>query len=67
MTNENATAKAWIDGATYEMLLRRWRFAAVGDAMFIGDIGSYYKEAMTHKKAQTGDGGVSASKAIGWD
>lgn len=73
MTNENAIEdalkpqKAWIDAASYEMLLRRWRFAPVGDPMFAGEIGNYYEEVMMRKKAETGDNGVSASKAIGWD
>ncbi len=68
MTNENAsTAKAWIDRADYEALLRRWRNAPVGDPIFQGELGHYYQDAMARKRAETGDGGVSASKSIGWD
>ncbi len=74
MTNEQATeasyestAKAWIDEADYGELLRRWRFAPAGDPIFVGELGQYYQAVMLRKKAQTGDGGVSASKTIGWD
>ena len=59
--------KAWIDGATYEQLLRRWRFAAAGDPFFQGDVGVYYKEAMAEKRVQVGNAEhVAASKSIGW-
>jgi len=60
--------KRWIDGATYGQLLRRWRFAPVGDPFFQGDTGDYYAEALRRKKEEVGDdAAVSASKSIGWD
>ena len=59
--------KAWIDLATYEDLLRRWRFAAVGDSMFVGATGQYYSQIMAEKRGTTNDNGVAASKSIGWD
>jgi dihydrodipicolinate synthase/N-acetylneuraminate lyase len=61
-----AEQQAWIDHAGYEDLLRRWRFAAVGDVMFRGDTGDYYAKTMNEKKAADPDGAVAASKKIGW-
>lgn len=65
MTNEQ---KAWIDAASYEALLSRWRFAPVGDPFLQGEAGQYYKEVMSRKRNEVGDDEhVRASKAIGWD
>jgi hypothetical protein len=63
-----AAEKAWIDGASYEDLLRRWRFAEVGDAMFQGDTGDYYEARMQSLRAEAGGSArhVAASKTIGW-
>lgn len=58
--------KAWIDGATYEELLTRWRLAPVGHLMFQGETGEYYKAVMLRKREEEPDGGVGASKRIGW-
>jgi len=59
--------KAWIDKATYEELLRKWRFAPAGSPLFTGEVGEYYKERMTRLKAIVGDEEhVRVSKAIGW-
>lgn len=60
--------KAWIDGASYESLLRRWRNAPVGDPMFQGVTGKYYADVMTAKRAEVGNAAhVAASKSVGWD
>jgi len=60
--------KAWIDAASYEALLSRWRFAAAGDSFFAGEMGDYYSTVMARKREEVGEAGhVSASKAIGWD
>ena len=59
--------KKWIDASSYEGLLHKWRFAAVGDAMFQGDTGDYYSKVMAEKRSSERDGGVSASKSVGWD
>lgn len=62
-----AQMKAWIDGASYEALLSRWRFAPVGSPWFQGEIGEYYMKKMAEKRATVGDAAhVSASKSIGW-
>lgn len=63
----NDSDKAWIDSASYEQLLSRWRKAPVGDAIFIGDTGQYYSEAMNRKRSEVGhEVAVRASKNIGW-
>lgn len=54
----------WIDKASYEQLLEKWRFAPVGDPMFKGDTGDYYIDMMRHKKENYDH--VQASKNIGW-
>ena len=59
--------KAWIDGSTYEQLLRRWRFGKVGDPFFQGEVGEHYSKVMFEKRDADPDGAVRASKNIGWD
>jgi len=60
--------KTWIDAASYEQLLRRWRMApGGGDPIFQGDTGKYYSKVMQQKRAEVGPGeAVRASKSIGW-
>ena len=58
-------AKQWIDNASYETLLSKWRFAPIGDPMFQGESGQYYAKVMNEKRARTDH--VAASKAVGWD
>lgn len=57
--------KEWIDSASYEELLRRWRHAPVGDPMFQGEVGNHYKDVMHRRRDEEPDGGVGASKRIG--
>ena len=60
--------KAWIDNASYEDLLRRWRFGVDGDPMFRGEAGKYYGKVMAEKRKKVGDAGhAQASKNIGWN
>jgi len=60
-------SKRWIDNASYETLLKRWRFAKSGDDMFQGDIGKYYSDAMQEKKDDLPHKEqVEISKRIGW-
>ena len=65
MTNKQ---KKWIDSASYQQLLRRWRFAPVGDPLFQGDTGKYFSDKLATRKAEVGQSEhVGASKAIGWE
>jgi len=58
--------KKWIDNASYEELLRKWRFEPSGSPWFKDEIGKYYSGKMSEKRETTNDNGVSASKRIGW-
>jgi len=60
----NELIKQWIDNATYEELLSKWRFAGIGDSMFQGETGKYYSKIMFEKRQQADH--VQASKNIGW-
>mgnify|MGYP003394873402 CR=1 FL=1 len=66
MTSEE---KAWIDGATYEQLLSRWRFQPVGTSTwFTGETGEYFATVMKTKRAEVGNAEhVRASKHLGWE
>ena len=63
-----AEMKQWIDNASYEQLLSKWRRAAAGDPFFQRPIGDYYSEAMNKRRAEPGgnERHVAASKSIGW-
>lgn len=57
----------WINQASYEELLRHWRFAPSGDSFFIGEVGEYYRVVMSQKREQVGPAEHSRiSKLIGW-
>lgn len=45
--------KSWIDNASYDQLLEKWRFAPVGDPFFQGDTGEYYSDVMRQKRANS--------------
>lgn len=57
--------KAWIDNSSYEELLKKWRFAPIGDPMFQGELGDYYKKVMA-EKAKLVDT-ATCSKRVGWE
>ncbi len=60
--------KKWIDGASYEQLLRRWRFASAGDSIFHGEIGTYYYRKLREKRAEVGAvEHTRLSNVIGWE
>ena len=59
--------KDWIDTASYEELLRKWRFATIGSPWFQGETGDYFSKVMSRKKAEISDAeAVRVSKEIGW-
>ena len=55
--------KEWIDNATYEQLLKRWRFSET-DEIFQGDSGQYYLGVMMRRRDCCDR--VAISKQIGW-
>lgn len=64
----NESAYAWIKNATYEQLLRKNRFASIGDSMFIGELGTFFMKTMKVKKQDlTNEEQVKISKKIGWE
>ena len=62
MTSEQ---KQWIDNASYEELLSKWRFAPSGDPMFEKPNCDYYKEVMNKKRgALSHEERVATSKRV---
>ena len=61
----NEQTKKWIDNASYQDLIAKWRFAPIGDPMFQGETGEYYSKVMFAKKKECDH--VQASKNVGWD
>ena len=60
--------RQWIDTASYEDLLRRWRFAPVGSLFFVGEVGRYFEDTMKQRKAEIGNAeAVRVSKNLGWE
>lgn len=58
--------KKWIDAASYQDLLAKWRFEPIGSHWFEGEAGEYFKEVMKTKRENTSLGEqVAASKAMG--
>ena len=64
MLKANQHFKDWIDNASYEELLKRWRFSEAGDPIFTGEIGEYYKQVMNERRDQNH---TTISKKIGWE
>ncbi len=61
--------KATIDSMSYEDMLRNWRFAPIGDALFQDESGDYFSKRMKELRSQPDADArhVAASKSIGWD
>jgi len=60
--------KNWIDKASYQELLSKWRFEPIGSLFFQGEVGDYYAKTMAEKRSEVGnDEHVRASKNIGWE
>lgn len=63
----NIETKKWIDNASYEQLLEKWRNAPVGSPFFQGGTGEYYAQVMQEKRESMDNSEhVKASKNIGW-
>ena len=58
--------RAWIDNASYEQLLFKWRNAPAGDPWFQGAVGDYYARVMKERRNADPAEHVRASKSIGW-
>ena len=55
--------KAKIDSMTREEMARAWRFAPLGDPMFLGETGEYFRKRFN----ELGGFSEEISKKIGWD
>ncbi len=59
--------KEWIDTASYEDLLAKWRFAPAGDPFFTGETALYFEAKMKTLRETIGSSGhAAASKRLGW-
>jgi hypothetical protein len=58
--------KERIDEMPYAQMLSCWRFAPIGDPMFQGEVGEYFRKEMLEKR-NTEDNPASTSKAVGWE
>lgn len=68
MTEAEERMLQWIEKASYEELLYKWRFSPAGDPFFIGKIGDFYQDRMNKLKIETPiEEQVSISKKVGWD
>ena len=54
--------KAKIDAMSQEELCKKWRFAPIGDPMFQGEEGEYFKKRLEEKGGFTSE----ISKRLGW-
>ena len=61
MTTEQ---KDWIDNASIEDLLRKWRFDSIGDPMFKDATGEYFAEVMKKKRGEDPAAYTAASKRL---
>jgi hypothetical protein len=58
---------AWIDSASLEQLLRRWRFAPIGDQFFVGVVGEHFSDTIAERRKTEGNSAwTAASKSVGW-
>ncbi len=55
--------KAEINAMSQIEMACKWRFAALGDSMFQGEVGAYFGEVFAEKGGMT----PAISKEIGWD
>lgn len=57
----------WIENASYEDLLRRWRFGPLDDPAFKGETGKLFsKKLFEMQAALSDDERVAVSKKVGW-
>lgn len=60
---------AWIDQASYEDLLRKWRFRnRADDPLFQDKVGDYFSKVFLKRRMEIrNDEFVRISKKVGWD
>ena len=66
MTDEEM--KQWIAAASYEDLLRKWRFEPAGSNFFSPSVGAYFSDTMVElRNGMSYAEAVEVSKKIGWE
>jgi hypothetical protein len=64
----NQKIKDVIDAMSLRQLIERWRNAPIGDPMFVGEAGDYYRKVLDDKRRQAShEEQVRISKDIGWE
>lgn len=59
--------KAWIDNATYEQLLKKWRHDPSSSPWFQPPLGEYFRDVMHEKRKALSSGqATQISKSVGW-
>ena len=58
--------KAWIDNATPEEIMRKWRFAEAGSEIFQGEVGKHFAKTYGQMRSSLGRDFTALSKKIGW-
>ena len=64
MTEEDMIT--WINNASLQSLLQRWRFEKIGSPWFLGKVGEHYQKVMFDKRNKNPEEWVRVSKIIGW-
>lgn len=66
-SNLDPERKAWIDNATYEQLLKKWRHEPCGSQWFQSPLGDYFRDVMHEKRKALSSGQhAQISKSVGW-
>jgi hypothetical protein len=59
--------KDWIDKASYEDLLRKFRFESIGSHWCCGELGDYFESVLNQRRHDVGpEEHTRCSKKIGW-
>lgn len=65
---DDSSRIAWIRSASYEDLLRRWRFEPIGSSWFGGPVGEAYRKRMQQCREKLSiSEAMEISKRVGWD
>jgi len=65
--SDNEKLKHWIDNASPEALLRRWRFGVSTDPIVQGEVGEYFSKAFAKMRRELGSKFPALSKKVGWE
>lgn len=66
MLDSMQETKRAIGSMSYKEMLRRWRFAPIGDPLFQGESGEYFRQKMVEKRAAE-QNPATVPKRIRWE